>query len=168
MTSSDLTATEFLFYNRWANLRLIDALSELSAEQLAASNPGAYGSIYDTLKHFIRAEANYYRRVTGVSLDPPFSWDDQPTLAELRPYAEQVSSALLEAAAQLVAPGSIAVKWEDGSLVNLKPLTWLVQVINHGIEHRTNITTILAQMGIEAPGLDGWSYAEANLDRLGA
>lgn len=168
MTSSDLSATEFLFYNRWANLRLIDALSELAPEQLAASNPGAYGSIYDTLQHLIRAEARYYYRVTGITLDPPFAWDDQPTLADLHPYAEQVSSALLEAAGQLVAPGSIAVKWDDGRMVNLKPLNWLIQVINHGIEHRTNITTILAQLGIEAPGLDGWSYSEANLDRMGA
>lgn len=168
MPSSDLTATEFLFYNRWANLRLIDALSELAPELLSASNPGAYGSIYDTLRHLIRAEASYYRRVTGISLDPPFTWDDNPSIAEIRPYAEQVGSALLEAAGQLVAPGSIAVKWENDRVLHLKPLTWLIQVVNHGVEHRTNITTILAQNGIEAPGLDGWSYTEANMDRMGA
>lgn len=168
MTATDPTAFEFLYYNRWANLRLIDFLEALAPEQLESSSPGTYGSIYETLQHVLRAETRYYQRVTGINLDPPFSWDDQPTLTKIRPYAEQVGSALLEAAGRLTSPGSIPVKWEDGSTANLKPLTWLIQVINHGIEHRTNITTILAQLGIEAPGLDGWSYTEANLDRMGA
>jgi uncharacterized damage-inducible protein DinB len=168
MTSTDISATEFLFYNRWANLRLIDALRDLTVEQLESSNPGAYGNIYDTFRHIVQAEARYCSRVTGALLDPPFAWGDHPTLDEIRLYTEQVSSALLEAAGQMVAAGSIPVKWDDGSVIHLKPMNWLIQVINHGVEHRTNITTILAQLGIEAPGLDGWSYTKANLDRMGA
>jgi len=168
MTPPDLAAYEFLYYNRWANLRLIDSLRDLKPEQLESNSPGAYGSIYDTLRHIVQAEARYCTRVIATLLDPPFAWDDHPTLAEIRPYAEQVSSALLEAADQMVTPGSIPVKWDDGSVTNLKPLNWLIQVVNHGIEHRTNITTILAQLGIEAPGLDGWSYTKANLDRMEA
>ena len=48
----DPAAVEFLHYNRWANLKLIDACSKLTPEQLAVSGPGAYGSIYDTFRHF--------------------------------------------------------------------------------------------------------------------
>ncbi|HEX7974403.1 MAG TPA: DinB family protein, partial [Anaerolineales bacterium] len=81
-------AAEFLHYNLWANLRLIDACLDLAPEQLAASAPGVYGSIYDTLVHLIKAEARYYKRLAGVSLDPPFSWEAAPSLSEIRPYAQ--------------------------------------------------------------------------------
>ncbi len=42
------------------------------------------------------------------------------------------------------------------------------QIVNHGVEHRTNITTILGALGVALPEVDGWSYMWANRDRLGA
>jgi uncharacterized damage-inducible protein DinB len=167
MSSHDLTAFEFLYYNRWANLKLIDILGELAPKQLDASLPGSYGNIYDTLRHIIRAEAAYYHRLTGTRLPPPFSWDDHPSIAEIRPYAEQVSSALLEAAGELARTDRIVTEEEEGEIFRYKALALLIQIVNHGIEHRTNITTILAQLGIQAPDIAGWGYLESNLDRLG-
>jgi uncharacterized damage-inducible protein DinB len=163
---------EFLYYNRWGNLHLIDACSNLTPDQLASSAPGTYGSIYDTLVHIIRAEAGYYRRLTGVQLDPPFSWEDHPQLPKIRPYAGQVSTALAEVAAQMQLADSFARDWEDPEwewhTSRYKSVALLIQVINHGVEHRTNITTILAQKGIEPPALDGWEYMRLNPQRVGA
>lgn len=34
----------------------------------------------------------------------------------------------------------------------------LLQAINHGTEHRSQIATILTQLGVEAPEMDGWTY----------
>jgi uncharacterized damage-inducible protein DinB len=167
MSSHDQTVYEFLHYNRWANLALLDACLALTPEQFASSTPGAYGSIYDTLRHIIRAETFYYRLVTGIRLEPPFSWDDRPALEEIRPYAEQVSSALLEAADQMVRAEPV-VEEVEGEIYRYKSMTLLIQTVNHGVEHRTNITTILAQLGIEPPEIDGWAYMMAHPDRLGA
>lgn len=168
----DPMVAEFLYYNRWANLQLIDACSALTPEQLASSAPGTYGSIYDTLKHIIQAESRYYRRLTGITLDPPFSWEDAPQLSEIRPYAEQVSSALAEAAEGMQVSDSFPRDWDDadweGRSSRYKSVALLIQVVNHGVEHRTNITTILAQQGIESPSLDGWEYMRLNPDRVGA
>jgi hypothetical protein len=44
----------------------------------------------------------------------------------------------------------------------------LIQVLDHGVEHRTNITTIMAQYGIKTPEIDGWEYMRLNPDRMGA
>src|SRR5512147_784295 len=129
MNSHDPVAAEFLYYNRWANLKLIDACCELTEVQLASSIPGSYGSIYDTLEHIIRAEAGYYRRLTGTRLDPPFSWGDHPSLAEIRPYAEQVSSALLEAAGKMGNADIIKDEWQ-GQSYQYKAVALLIQVIN--------------------------------------
>ena len=36
---------------------------------------------------------------------------------------------------------------------------FLMHAIQHGIEHRTQIGTTLAQLGREAPNLDSWAFA---------
>jgi hypothetical protein len=37
----------------------------------------------------------------------------------------------------------------------------LIQAIDHAIEHRSQIATVLSQQDIELPALDGWSYNDA-------
>ncbi|MGH2507793.1 MAG: DinB family protein, partial [Ktedonobacteraceae bacterium] len=34
----------------------------------------------------------------------------------------------------------------------------VIQAINHAIDHRSQIATLLSQQGIELPRLDGWGY----------
>lgn len=38
----------------------------------------------------------------------------------------------------------------------------LVQAINHGTEHRSQIATILTQLGVEPPNMDGWTFFDAS------
>ena len=37
----------------------------------------------------------------------------------------------------------------------------LIQAINHAIDHRSQIATLLSQQEIEPPRLDGWGYNNA-------
>jgi uncharacterized damage-inducible protein DinB len=37
----------------------------------------------------------------------------------------------------------------------------LTQSINHSTEHRSHVMTVLTQVGVEPPELDGWFYALA-------
>ena len=164
-TQSTMTA-EFMYYNRWANLLLIDACIGLSDEQLASGLPGSFGTIYDTFVHIIRSEAVYYRRLTKVRLEPPFAWDSHPMLAAMRPYAEEVGSALVAAAEQVDPAGVVEEEWQ-GQILRYRAATLFIQAVNHGVEHRTNITTILTQLGIEPPDVDGWGYMIAQPARMG-
>jgi uncharacterized damage-inducible protein DinB len=34
----------------------------------------------------------------------------------------------------------------------------LLQAVNHSTEHRSQIATILTQLGIEPPSMDGWTF----------
>ena len=163
----DPTAVELFTYNRWANLALLDVCAALTPEQLANSDPGSYGTIYDTLMHIIRSEAAYYRLLTGAPLPPPFAWTDHPSLAQMRPYVDLVSSAFLGITPRFHT-GTVVREEEGGEVYEYSPMVLLIQIINHGIEHRTNITTILARLGIATPEIDGWGYMEAHIDRLGA
>jgi uncharacterized damage-inducible protein DinB len=158
---------EFIRYNTWANLRLMEACENLSPEQLAAGAPGTYGTIARTLEHLVDSEAFYYALLTGETLPPPFNWKENPPVAEIRRYYGLVGQAMVGAAARVSLADVVHQKWEGGT-ASYKALALLIQVVNHGVEHRTNITTILTAHGAPAPELDGWSYMWANRDRLGA
>jgi uncharacterized damage-inducible protein DinB len=36
----------------------------------------------------------------------------------------------------------------------------LMQAINHATEHRTQISTIITQLGLEPPDMSGWQYMD--------
>ena len=47
---------DFFTYNRWANLRLLDACAHLSDAHLDATTKGTFGSVRETLMHLLAAE----------------------------------------------------------------------------------------------------------------
>ncbi len=77
------------------------------------------------------------------------------------------ASALVAAAEQLDPAGVIEQEW-DGQVHRYRAAALFIQAVNHGVEHRTNVTTILAQLGIEPPAVDGWGYMMAQPGRMGA
>jgi uncharacterized damage-inducible protein DinB len=151
------TLVELIRYNNWANGKVFAACRTLSEEQLAASAPGVYGSIHATLGHIIAAEADYINRLTGEGPQPPFRWEDRPGLDDIFAFSSIVASALLDAV-QRVPPDHIVHEEEDGNTMDYKASLLFIQVINHGIEHRTNITTIISGLDLPAPEVDGWGY----------
>jgi uncharacterized damage-inducible protein DinB len=157
---------EFIRYNNWANQQLLQACQNLSEDQLATTIPGAYGTIRDTLAHIIRAETYYLSLLTGSYPQPPFKWEERPNLTAMTPYATQVGEALVEMA-QRVRPTDLILEEDDDEQFHYQSLAVFIQIINHGVEHRTNVTTILNQ-GLQAPpDVDGWAYLNAHPDRFG-
>jgi uncharacterized damage-inducible protein DinB len=164
-TQPETTLVELIRYNNWANAQVFAACQKLAADQLAAAAPGAYGSIRETLEHIIRAEADYVGRLTGDRPQPAFRWKDQAALADLFAFAGQVASALLDAI-QRIPPNHVVHEEEDGSTLDYQARALFIQIINHGIEHRTNITTILSGLGLPAPEVDGWGYLWSHPDQF--
>lgn len=156
---------EFIRYNNWANGQVLQACQKLSEEQLASLIPGAYGTIRDTLEHIIRGETYYLRLLTGSYPRPPFKWETRPGLVEMAAYAAQVGQAL-EDMAQRILPTDPVFEEADGKQYRYQALAVFIQIINHGIEHRTNITTILNQGLLTPPEVDGWGYLEAHAERF--
>jgi uncharacterized damage-inducible protein DinB len=44
---------------------------------------------------------------------------------------------------------------------SIRAVVPLVQAIHHATEHRTQVLTILSQLGIEPPDLSGWAFGDA-------
>ena len=159
------TLIELIRYNNWANAQIIAACQELTTEQFAAAAPGAYGTIRDTLEHIIRAEADYVGRMVGDRPQPSFKWRDRADLADLAAFADQVAGALLDAVRR-IPPTYLVHEEEDGQFIDYHARHLFMQAIDHGIEHRTNVTTILSGLGLSAPEVDGWAYLFAHPDRF--
>jgi uncharacterized damage-inducible protein DinB len=164
-TQPESTLIELIRYNNWANAQILAACQKLTADQLAATVSGTYGTIHRTLGHIIHAEADYVGRMTGERPQPPFRWEDGPSVADLCIFAEQVADALLDAA-QRIPPTQLVHEVEEGEFIDYQARHLFIQTINHGIEHRTNITTVLSSLGLPTPGVDGWGYLFAHPDRF--
>jgi uncharacterized damage-inducible protein DinB len=164
-TQPESTLVEFIRYNQWANRQLLTACTNLSEEQLAAQIPGAYGSIRDVFRHILRAEADYIGRITGARPQPSFKWEEVPSVVEMSAYAAQLGEAFLDVV-QRVPSNQIVHEEEDGKFIDYQARQLFMQVVNHGIEHRTNITTFLSSQGLPAPEIDNWGYMFAHPDRF--
>jgi uncharacterized damage-inducible protein DinB len=151
------TLTTLFSHNLWANLSLLDLCAELTDEQLAATIPGAYGSIRDTLAHIVKAEQSYFARIsTGQTRRR--SKDAPPlTIEEMLESARTTGSGLIEWAPKVQADDAVQLDW-DGTLRQVPKTVILTQVINHATEHRAQIMAILTQLGIQPPDLDSWTY----------
>ncbi len=159
------TLLEFLRYNQWANQLLLTVCQSLSEDQLAAPIPGAYGSIRATFRHLLRAEADYIGRITGARPEPPFNWDDAPTLQAQHDYAGQLGQAFLDLVAR-VPPTQNVHEEENGLWIEYQARQLFMQHVIHGIEHRINISTHLNTLGVALPEMDNWGYLFTHGDRF--
>lgn len=152
---------DFFKFNLWANLRLLDACAQLSDAQLDATTEGVYGSVRETLMHLVSSEEGYARHFnfTGREPVPPLDESDPfPGFAELRRRLERSGKELIA----LAEHGDLdQVLHLDGGTYDAQVIIVLIQAINHGDDHRSQIATVLSQQGIEPPCLDAWCYNDA-------
>jgi len=154
---------DFFRYNLWANLRLLDACVQLSDTQLDATMNGTFGSVRETLKHLFASEEGYTRAVTGNTPTTP-ELDELthlPDFDELRRRAKNTGEALIGFAEQ-AEPGDLdKILHLDAGTYDALVIVVVIQAINHAIDHRSQISTLLSQQGIELPALDSWAYNDA-------
>jgi len=155
MESTD-TLTTIFRHNLWANLRLFKKCLELTDTQLEASIAGVYGSIRATLLHIVRAEQGYFSRIsTGKRFAPP--GDDLLTLPDQVKAIQITGEGFIEWASKIQTHDTVEIDW-DGTMRQVPKTIILNQVINHATEHRSQVMSIMTQIGVEPPDVSSWSY----------
>lgn len=152
---------DFFHYNLWANLRLLDACEALSDEQLDATMIGTFGSVRETLIHLFTAEEGYAWRfnLTGPAPTPRLGeLTAFPGFDELRRRAELSAKELIAIVEQADLSQILHL---DGGTYDAPLINVVIQAIDHAIDHRSQIATLLSQQGIEPPELDAWAYNDA-------
>jgi len=145
-------------HNNWANLQIIQACSALSDEQLDAEPQSVTkGNIRSTLSHLVGSQQGYLRILT-LPLEARL---DAPTVAftELQESASKSGEGLLALARdESGLHQKTRLQRRDGYFV--EPWVLMVQAINHAIEHREQIKSMLSAQGVTPPDIDGWDYGE--------
>ena len=145
----------------WATLRVLDACLELSPEQLQTAVPGTYGSILDTARHIVGADASYLWTMTGGHV--PQIDEDHMDLSELRAAMEGYGAAWADLLAEDPDPNEVVVRHrDDGSETHAPFSIRLAQAVHHGTDHRSQICTALTTLGIEPPLIDVWDFGNEN------
>ncbi len=152
---------DFFQYNLWANLRLLEACAYLSDAQLDVTTKGTFGSVRETLMHLFAAEEGYARHFNFTGPAPTPRLADLTTFAgfdELRRRAERSGKELIAIAER----GDLSqILHLDGGTYDAPVIVVVIQAINHAIDHRSQIATLLSQQDIEPPDLDGWAYNDS-------
>jgi uncharacterized damage-inducible protein DinB len=150
---------EFLQHNTMMNERLVDACRPLSPEQLGATVTGTYGSVGATLVHIANAQEGYAARFLGAERPERIPEDPFPGFEALAERFAHGDAQLEEAASQAARDHEVQVTGDDPPGTFRMPASLLlVQAVNHGTEHRSQVSTILTQVGVEPPEMDGWAY----------
>jgi len=149
--------TKLIEHNNWANLQIIQACSVLNDKQLDAKPQSTTkGSIRSTLLHLVASQRGYLSMLTQAEE----AQSQTPlTFAELQESAE-ISGAGLLAVVRDEATMSVKTKIQAKDGFIIVPWVIMVQVINHATEHREQIKSMLSDLGVSPPTIDGWSYGE--------
>lgn len=150
---------EFFRHNSMMNQRLLEACRHLSPEQLGATATGTYGSISATLVHMANAQDGYAARLLGTERPERLDEDPFPGFEALAERFARSDAQLEEAGPQAGQDREVQVTGDDPPGTFRMPVSlFLLQAVNHGTEHRSQVATILSQLGVEPPRMDGWTY----------
>lgn len=154
---------EFFRHNSMMNRRLIEACRQLSPEELNTTATGTYGSVGATLVHIANAQEGYAARLMDTERPERLPDDPFPGFGALAQRFAHGDAQLEEAATQASQDRKVQVTGDDPPGTWWMPVSlFLLQAVNHGTEHRSQVATILTQLGVEPPSMDGWTYFDAS------
>lgn len=146
-------------HHTWATARLLEACRAVPPEQLETSVSGAYGSLIDTLRHYISSDSFYLEIIDGGATQHEsardMGLDGLTRHAEATGRGWQVFLARPDLDPDLM---QHEVDPDDGYTRDAPLGIRLTQALHHGFEHREQCCLALAALGFEPPDLSGWAF----------
>ena len=143
-------------HHAWATERLIDACADLTAEQLTTPVPGTYGSIIDTLRHLVASD-RWYLSFFAPDTEPIDETADT-SLVALRAAMTADGTAWAALLARDPDPEADLTELDEGWEMHTPVALRLAQVVHHGTDHRSQVCTALASLGVTPPEIDVWAF----------
>jgi uncharacterized damage-inducible protein DinB len=151
-------------YDRWANNRILQAVSKLTAEQFTRDLGGSFRSVRDTLVHIVGGEwgwLTYWREPSPSSAFLSGLWDRHDALFKPDAFPDIAAVQLKWAEIEKEQAGFVA-NLTNESLEKMLPfqtiqvsLAQLMQhLANHSTYHRGQIALMLRQLGAEPVATD--------------
>lgn len=144
-------------YNEWANVRLLEAAAGLSDAELEQEIQPALAGVRPILTHVLGTQLHWLSLWQGLTDDR----NPEMGIAELRAAFDRCHGRLAELIASLTEPGlARREKWwaRWGVDDELDCASTMLQVVNHGTQHRAEIAVILTALGHSPGDLDILNY----------
>jgi uncharacterized damage-inducible protein DinB len=160
--SPDRLPLHWLFaHNAWATEQLLAFCENLSEQQLAATAPGAVGSVFETLHHVIQAEGGYLSRLAPELRPAHWQRYVAKDYASIRERARELEGLWnTYAAADPDAAAIRGVTWPDVRH-EFPAGVEMAQAVSHSYGHREQVCTILTSLGLQPPDLSGLAWGDA-------
>ncbi len=144
-------------YTRWADARMLGAVSGLAAEPWTKDLGSSLKSLRDTVVHIASAQWIWLARWKGETPKGMWSAADYPTPAALRdrwdPVREELAAfAAAQTEASLNAP--LAYRNLKGDPMSFPLGHLMLHAVNHSTYHRGQVTTLLRQLGAQPVSTD--------------
>jgi uncharacterized damage-inducible protein DinB len=144
----------------WATDVILAACENLLPAALVTTVPGTYGTILETLRHLVGADASYLFVLSGggvARID-----EDVMDVTTLRGTMRVHEPVWQEVLAGEPDPDEVLVRRRDDGSATEAPIgVRLAQVIHHGTDHRSQVCTALTALGVEPPDIDVWAWADS-------
>jgi uncharacterized damage-inducible protein DinB len=158
---------DIIEHHIWANDRLFAFCEELSADQLQLTVPGTLGPVHKTLVHIAEAEQTYLSRIpeTGIARTLDDEAEQLATVSDLRAALARNAGAWRAVVARWPDDHAFSYRTRSGQEECRSVAFSVVQMLDHGAEHRNHIRTTLSAHGIEPPEIDGWTWDDERQER---
>ncbi len=151
------TLTELLAYDRWANHKILDAVTALDTVQFTKPMSGSFGSVRDTLVHLAWAEWIWTKRWQGTSPQERADPRDFPTAESIAKYMQETEAAQ----AEIFKGREPDIRGVRIRYTNLKKEVYeysfeemVHHLTMHSAYHRGQLATLLRQLGEVPPTTD--------------
>lgn len=142
---------QYLFeYDSWANRVVLEFMAANPALGDATA-PGVFGTAGETMNHLLGAEGSYLNRLAN---GPSYTNPPPMTVEEMLAFAAELERIGRERLESLPDPNESLQR----SLGRFAAKTVFGQLIQHGIELRTQVGTIAGAAGTEPPDLTSWRF----------
>jgi uncharacterized damage-inducible protein DinB len=144
---------QLMAFNRWANQRFFEALSQLPAEHYGRDLHSSHGGIHGTLAHIVGVEKSWLCRWQGQPSTAATALSHIHSLTDLRAYWEGVCDEMSQFLTRLEAPKLQEVLRTTTLTGSYHASYWqmIQHVVDHSSYHRGQIVTMLRQLGVTPP-----------------
>ena len=155
-------------YNYWANDQIFRSAQKVTVEQFEAAASFPHGGLRGTLRHLINAEVVWRARFEGAAIS---RLDEKlySTLESLETRRQEEERAMRSYLASLTDEDLVLhygqSEWPEQvrAVRGEESLLWyyLVHVVNHGTQHRSEAAALLTEYGQSPGDLDFVVFLEA-------
>lgn len=141
-------------YNYWANYLLLDKAAALTPEQFIAPSTHSFSTVQATLLHTLDTEWSWRELLQGHGFVTELKVEDFPTVESIRQHWVQDEQAMWDWINNLTEADLTTVfRYTGDTGIKRERLIWhcLFHVVNHGMQHRSEVAAMLTDFG-QSPG----------------